>query len=236
MGEFVFSCRAKNLWLSCSRKTMVIFSDFDGTIVQNDVGDLLFQTFGDVPMCAQAVRAWLDDEISSRACWQRQAETARVTQQQLDEFCDTQAIARGFVEFASYCRRKDWRLYVLSDGLDYYIRRIFSRYDLDLPVFSNTLKFLPPQNGAIPDRIAVEFPFFEHSCGRCGNCKSYHVRRLAEPNRKSVYIGDGFSDRCGAQAADVICAKGDLAEWCIANRKPYFPFEDFEAIAYLLSS
>ncbi|MGH7491546.1 MAG: MtnX-like HAD-IB family phosphatase [bacterium] len=215
---------------------MVIFSDFDGTIAQNDVGDLLFQTFGDVPACAGAVQAWLDNKISSRTCLQREAETARVTQQQLDEFCDTQPLAKGFIEFEKYCRQKDWRLYVLSDGLDYYIRRILSRYDLELPVFSNVLKFLPPESGTIPDRIAVEFPFFEYSCGRCGNCKSYHVRRLARPNQKSVYIGDGFSDRCGAQAADMICAKGDLAAWCISNRMPYFPFGDFEAIACHLSS
>ena len=215
---------------------MVIFSDFDGTIAQNDVGDLLFQTFGDEAVCANAVQEWLDNKISSRACLQREAETARITQRQLDEFCDAQPIASGFVQFAEYCRRRDWALYVLSDGLDYYIRRILSRHDLDLPVFSNVLKFLPSLNGSIPDRITVEFPFFEYSCGRCGNCKSYHVSRLATRHRTRVYIGDGFSDRCGAQAADLIFAKGDLAKWCNANEKPYSPFEDFESIASHLSS
>jgi hypothetical protein len=54
---------------------------------------------------------------------------------------------------------------VLSDGLDYYIQRVLLRHGLDLPVLANHLEFAPP------DRIAVSFPYFEHSCGKCGNCK-----------------------------------------------------------------
>jgi 2,3-diketo-5-methylthio-1-phosphopentane phosphatase len=203
---------------------MIIFSDFDGTIAQNDVGDLLFQTFGNWAECERAIQAWLRGEISYRECLEREASTARVIRAQLETFCDAQPLVTGFIEFASFCRQNRWPLIVLSDGLDFYIHRILQRHQLDLPVFSNHLEFAPP------DRLVVSFPHFEHSCGRCGNCKSYHVRRLATFGEKIIYVGDGHSDRCGAREAHVIFAKGNLAKWCEENRKPFWEFENFNQV------
>ncbi len=203
---------------------MLIFCDFDGTLAQNDVGDMLFKTFANGPECEMLVQQWLRSEISSRECLEREAETARLTREQLDAFCDTQPLTPGFREFAAFCRRQNWPLVVLSDGLDYYIQRVLLRHGLDLPVLANHLEFVPP------DRIAVSFPYFEHSCGHCGNCKGYHVRRLATPGEKIIYIGDGYSDRCGAQEADIIFATGDLAKWCEEKSQEYFRFENFENV------
>lgn len=200
---------------------MLLCIDFDGTLAQNDVGDAFIKTFGDWPACEQAVQRWMRGEISSCAYYETAARTIRVNQKQLDAFCDDQPLAAGFRELAQLCTKHNWPLIVLSDGLDYYIRRILSRHDLALPVFANHLEFAPP------DRIAISFPHFEHSCGKCANCKGHHVRRLAGENEKIVYFGDGYSDRCGAQEADFIFAKGDLAKWCEANAREYFRLENF---------
>jgi 2,3-diketo-5-methylthio-1-phosphopentane phosphatase len=203
---------------------MLIFSDFDGTLAHNDVGDALIKTFGDWPECEKAVQRWLRGEISSCGYYQVAALTMRVNQKQLNDFCDAQPLAPGFWEFAQFCREQNWPLIVLSDGLDYYIRRVLSRYELDLPVFANHLEFAPP------DGIAISFPYFAHSCGKCANCKGYHVRRLARPHEKIVYIGDGYSDRCGARKADIIFAKHDLAKWCQEKQMEYFHYENFEQV------
>jgi 2,3-diketo-5-methylthio-1-phosphopentane phosphatase len=162
----------------------------------------------------------------------------RVNQEQLNAFCDAHALSPGFIEFAEFCRQRNWPLLVLSDGLDYYIQRVLLRDGLDLPVLANHLEFAPP------DRIALSFPYFESrllfkkkmNCrdGKCGNCKGYHIRRLAKPGKKIVYIGDGYSDRCGAQEADIIFAKGDLAKWCEEKEMEYFRFEDFTQVSYLI--
>lgn len=207
---------------------MIVFIDFDGTLAQNDVGDMLFKIFGNGPECEMLVQQWLHGEISSRECMEREADTARLTREQLDAFCDTQALTPGFIEFAKFCRQRNWPLLVLSDGLDYYIQRVLLRHELDLPVLANHLEFVPP------DRIAVSFPYFAHSCGRCGNCKGYHIRHLPKPGEKIVYIGDGYSDRCGAQEANLIFAKRDLAKWCEEKGMEYLQFEDFTQVLYLI--
>jgi 2,3-diketo-5-methylthio-1-phosphopentane phosphatase len=207
---------------------MILFCDFDGTLAQNDVGDMLFKTFANWPACEKLVQQWLRGEISSRECMEREAVTARLAREQLDAFCDTQALTPGFIEFAEFCRRQNWPLIVLSDGLDYYIQRVLLRHGLDLPILANHLEFVPP------DRIVTSFPYFGHSCGKCGNCKGYHLRRLAKPGEKIVYIGDGYSDRCGAQEADIIFAKGDLAKWCEERGKEYLRFADFTQILYFI--
>jgi 2,3-diketo-5-methylthio-1-phosphopentane phosphatase len=217
---------------------MLVFSDFDGTIAKNDVGDTLFKTFGNWPECEKAVQQWLRGEISSRECLEHEAATARLTREQLDTFCDAQSLTPGFAEFVEFCRKRNWPLIVLSDGLDYYIQRLLLRHGLDLPFFANHLEFAPA------NRIAVSFPYFESrlpfeniiNCrdGKCGNCKGYHIRRLAKPGENIVYIGDGYSDRCGAQEADIILAKGDLAKWCEEKVMEYFRFENFTQILYFV--
>jgi len=208
---------------------MLIFTDFDGTIAQNDVGKTLFKTFGNWPECKKLVQQWTRGEISSRECIEREAATARLTREQLDAFCDAQALTPGFIEFAEFCRQRNWPLLVLSDGLDYYIQRVLLRHGLDLPILANHLEFVPP------NRLVTSFPYFAHSCGKCGNCKGYHVRRLAKSGERIVYIGDGYSDRCGARESDLIFAKRDLAKWCKENQIAYWNFDDFTQLLKLLA-
>ncbi len=207
---------------------MLIFSDFDGTLAQNDIGEAFVRNFGDWPECEKAVQRWLRGEISSRGYYEVAAATMRVQREKLDEFCDTQPLAPGFLEFAVFCRQRGWPLIVLSDGLDYYIQRVLARHGLELPVWANHLEFSPP------DRIKISFPYFAHSCGKCANCKGYHVRRFMQSRAgRVIYIGDGFSDRCGTQEADIVFAKGDLAKWCTENELEYWKFDDFKQILAL---
>ncbi|MGH7724962.1 MAG: hypothetical protein ACREOU_05990, partial [Candidatus Eiseniibacteriota bacterium] len=48
---------------------------------------------------------------------------------------------------------------------------------------------------------------------------------------RTVFIGDGLSDRCGARAADVVYAKGDLLAFCRDAGIPARPFANFEDVA-----
>ena len=207
---------------------MIIFTDFDGTMAQNDVGDAFFRTFGDPRECEVVVSRWERNEISSRELYEIVARNTRVTRAQFEAFCATQELARGFLEFAAYCRERAWPLIVLSDGLEAYIRTVMQRRELALPVYSNHLEFIAP------DRVQVNFPYWERSCGRCANCKRQHVEHMTARGQRSVYIGDGLSDRCGAQAADIIFAKDSLAEWCKAEGRKFYAFEDFTEVLEVL--
>jgi 2-hydroxy-3-keto-5-methylthiopentenyl-1-phosphate phosphatase len=57
-------------------------------------------------------------------------------------------------------------------------------------------------------------------------------RRPAGPAR--VLIGDGRSDFCAAQWADLVFARDALREHCAAERIPCIPFESFAAVQAVL--
>jgi 2-hydroxy-3-keto-5-methylthiopentenyl-1-phosphate phosphatase len=103
-----------------------------------------------------------------------------------------------------------------------YIRRILAANGLDhVEASANGLEF----DG---DRIEPVFgsPAGE-GCGECGSCKGAVLARRANGYDRTVFVGDGLSDRCGARAADVVYARDDLAAWCTREGIPFHPYETF---------
>lgn len=200
---------------------MKVFCDFDGTVAENDVGNLVFQTFAD-DRWRQAVQEWLDGRITSKECLLRECEAARATPQALIDLADAQKIDPYFQRFVRFCRHRKIPVSVVSDGLDFYIQRILANHGLDdLPVFANHLAF---REG---DHLVPEFPFADYTCGRCANCKGYHLRTARTPGEWLVYVGDGYSDRCAADEADLVFAKRDLRRYCREAGIAYIEFETF---------
>jgi 2-hydroxy-3-keto-5-methylthiopentenyl-1-phosphate phosphatase len=64
----------------------------------------------------------------------------------------------------------------------------------------------------------------------CGNCKRYHVEQLKKEEYYTVYIGNGYSDRCPAEHADVVFAKGDLLDHCRCEGLECIPFSNFRDV------
>jgi 2-hydroxy-3-keto-5-methylthiopentenyl-1-phosphate phosphatase len=118
----------------------------------------------------------------------------------------------------------------VSDGLDYVIQRILSRYGLsDLPVFANKLKAVSAS------RWRLAFPFAMEAClMSCGHCKCGRAGNARQNARKVLVIGDGRSDYCVAKQADLVWAKGRLIDHCESHGLPFQPFDSFsEASAWL---
>lgn len=203
---------------------MKIFCDFDGTVAKNDVGNLLFRTFAD-ERCFEIVKRWKAGEISSKQCLVEECGIARVSRQELQDFADGQELDAHFVGFVNFCQENNIEVEIVSDGLDFYIERILQNHGLaaSVAVHANHLIFLNE------NEIKPEFPYFELGCGRCGNCKGYHVQQARANHDKLIYIGDGLSDRCGAETADITFAKQDrdLLRYCQEHKIPYHEFQDF---------
>jgi 2-hydroxy-3-keto-5-methylthiopentenyl-1-phosphate phosphatase len=51
--------------------------------------------------------------------------------------------------------------------------------------------------------------------------------RALPPNGTIVFVGDGYSDRCAALAADRVFARDSLAVYLDEREIAYEPFEDF---------
>ncbi|MFZ5515085.1 MAG: MtnX-like HAD-IB family phosphatase [Candidatus Zhuqueibacterota bacterium] len=210
--------------------TFQVFTDFDGTVALNDVGDKFFERFIG-PDWIIANENYKAGKITSKLYLIEQCQLARVTRQQMTEFSDEQQIDPHFQYLVDFCRNKNYPITVLSDGLDFYIQRILDNFGLsDLAIRSNHVKFLDG------NRIAVEFPYFEYGCQACANCKGYHIRNIPGNGTRTVQIGDGLSDRCGAVEADFIFAKNDLVEFCKKHDLSYFEYSNFNDILLKLKT
>lgn len=206
---------------------MKIICDFDGTTAKNDVGNLLFRTFGD-ERCYEIVQAWRAGRINSKECLLQECAIANIDRQQLTEFALSQELDDHFGAFVGYCRNHNIEVEIASDGLDFYIEQILKKYDLssEVGVRANHLVF----NGG--SSITAEFPYFEYGCGQCGNCKGYHVAQAQKTHDHVIYVGDGLSDRCGAKAADTVYAKEgcDLYFFCREHGIDYLPYHSFKDV------
>jgi len=204
-----------------------MFVDFDGTITKVDVGNAFFRRFGDAQASREFVEKWKSGELSGRDLTIMEARFVRVDESQALEFIEGFEIDPTFKKFASFCEKNSSELTVLSDGLDFYIKRILELNGISgVPFYSNNAHF---EHGT----IRVEFPY-QSDCPKCGNCKGYQILTRTGIDDVIVYVGNGFSDRCGVQYADIIFAKDELLKYCEDNNITFFPFEDFDDVTYRL--
>jgi len=202
---------------------MLVFCDFDGTISRRDVGYNLYHHFSG-GRNDLLLPDWKAGRLSSRECLTREAEMVTASADEIMAFLDQFTIDPGFAEFESLCRKNGVEPVVLSDGLDFYIRHILTRYGLaHLQVISN----IGHLDGS---GLSIEFPRTNRACRRCGACKGEIIEefrgRCGEP-ATTVFIGDGYSDICAAGAADLLFAKKDLKRYCLDHKVAYTKFDTF---------
>ena len=108
---------------------------------------------------------------------------------------------------------------VISAGFHELIEPVLRREGLELEVLANRVE-------ARPDGWRVTFRD-EAACATCGEpCK-----RGSTAGEAYVYVGDGYSDRCAALAAERIFARDGLARHLDAEGVAYERFEDLHAVA-----
>lgn len=209
---------------------MKIFIDFDGTITQQDVGDSMFERFGGI-RCRDIIRQYHDGLISAVECYRREsAACGIVNRRELDDFIDGREIDPTFVEFLSFCRQHNIECLILSDGMDYYIKRILGNNGIrDISFYSNILGF-DPVDGRHTVRFVPSFPYRDEVCDRCASCKRNHMLTLSGDDDVIVYIGEGYSDRCPARYADVVFAKDELLVYCKEENLSFYEYRTFNDV------
>lgn len=209
-----------------------VFVDFDGTITKEDVGEAIFRNFGNEAFTQKVVDDLLNESITARECWNLLFSSIdKVNKIDFDNFIDTIEIDPTFVKFRSYCSENNIEMFILSDGFDYYIYRIFNREGINnLKIFANHLVF-DEDNRLIPS-----YPYFDIHCKTSANCKRNHILNNSADDEYTVYIGDGNSDKYSTEFCDLIFAKGDLLKHCEKARISYFPFNNFDDILSRIES
>nr|WP_315465247.1 MtnX-like HAD-IB family phosphatase [uncultured Rhodoferax sp.] len=204
------------------RTEWVVQSDFDGTISLHDVTDSLLQRFGR-PGWQALEEAWEAGAIGSRECLTQQIALLDMDTTELDSHLDHVAIDPHFVNFVHMAQRQGVDVQVISDGLDYAIRRTLQTHGLgDLSVVANRLVSTGPRSWKL------ETPHTHAACPRAsGNCKCERLREQKAMHGKVLYIGDGSSDFCVSAKADYVLAKDRLQVHCQQHGIPHATFGDF---------
>lgn len=214
-----------------------IFSDFDGTITLFDTWIEMGEKFiKDKNKWAEVISSFEEQKIGARECFL--AECSLIEDFDLDVFnriIDFQRLDPQFVRFYEFCTLNSIPFIILSEGMDYYISRILKNYGLNIPFYSNKLVFLENKT-----KLVLEFPYSDSDCTKCGTSKRNILMNHTADDEISVFIGDGFSDACVVNYADIVFAKKSLASYCWKHNITHQEYQTFgdirKKIEKLLSS
>jgi 2,3-diketo-5-methylthio-1-phosphopentane phosphatase len=209
-----------------------LFLDFDGTITRQDVGNAFFRTFGG-SICDDLVGAYRAGEISATTCFRGEAEAmGYLTQEAVAAFLAAQSLDPGLASVVELCRANDIPHWIVSDGLDCYIRPLLEREGYgDIPLLSNRGSL----DGGDGGNLRLEFPFTNAECDRCACCKRNHMLTLSGEPDVIAYVGDGFSDRCPVEYADIVFARGELQTWCQSRNISFYEYASLDDVARRLA-
>jgi 2-hydroxy-3-keto-5-methylthiopentenyl-1-phosphate phosphatase len=212
---------------------MLIICDFDGTVTARDTNSALARRF------APASFTGLEGRLASRELTLRDvlaAEFEGITDG-LDAVVDVAMqipFRDGFSEFLDRAADADAHVTLLSSGFHELIEPLLARDGLlgRVPLVANSIE-LDERGGRISWRALPE-------CDLCGEpCKRHDVAGLraqhaSDGSRTVVFVGDGLSDRCGAETADRVLARDSLASYLDERGLPYEPWDDFHDVIRLL--
>jgi 2-hydroxy-3-keto-5-methylthiopentenyl-1-phosphate phosphatase len=192
--------------------------DWDGTVTEVDGLHLVLLEFGDVRVYEEAEER-LGRTLTLHEVIALEFATVRAPLAQVVEWVrENVTIRAGFAELVAA-----YRPLVLSSGFHELIAPVLEREGIGVEVKANRLDPRPEGWRAIFRPQPV--------CPVCGQrCKRADVSRLGT----FAYVGDGFSDRCVAEAATRIFARDGLATYLAARDVPFESFGDFYDVARAL--
>jgi 2,3-diketo-5-methylthio-1-phosphopentane phosphatase len=210
---------------------MRIICDFDGTVTRRDTTDFVLERLAG-PSWRTLEEDWVATRISAAECMRGQIALIGGSQDELDSLLDTVELDPGFAAFVDWCDARGLPVSIASDGVDHFIRRILRRHGLErLQVVANGL-------AGGPGAWRLEQPWARPGCAAgSGVCKCEIAGAPAggvAPPQTLVYVGDGRSDFCVSARADILFAKGALADYAAARGQPFHAFDTFHDVTAAL--
>lgn len=202
------------------------FFDFDNTVTTFDVFDDLVERFAVDQKWRGLEKEWQAGKIGSRECLEGQLRSVRVTKEALVRYLSSVPIDPYFHRLLDLFKEEKVPVVIVSDNFSFIVRGILRNHGIGgVPVYSNRLRF----SG---ERLIPSFPYANGDCSKCAHCKKRHLSN--SNGRSPLYVGDGLSDICPAEAARWVFAKGSLLEYLRSRAKPCIPFENLGDIYHYL--
>ena len=200
--------------------------DFDGTVTEEDVSFLLLDAFASGDW-KHLLRQYQEGKITVGQFNREAFAMVTADKQTLRRVKDEVKVRTGFHELVAFCRRRGFRLVIVSNGLDFYIGEILKDIGLgDIEAFAAKTEFRP-------DGLKVQYIGPDGGLVDVG-FKDAYVKFFLSQGYRIIYIGNGVSDVSPARQCHYIFATGALRTKCEEARLGCIPFTDFNDVVRVL--
>lgn len=206
-------------------KKTCILCDFDGTVSKKDALYYFFKTYC-IDGWQDVEKLWVEKKISSKECLEKEFNLVPDLNQSLtDNYLKTVEIDETFKEFYEFCKKNEIDICIVSDGIDYFIKKILENYEIkNIKIISNHGEF---KN----DKFELSYPNEKSTCiNNLGTCKCSILNNMKNLYEKVFFVGDGISDFCVAKKADILFAKKSLSDFCKQNNITFSEYNSFSDI------
>jgi HAD superfamily phosphoserine phosphatase-like hydrolase len=199
---------------------MRLVLDWDGTVTETDSLWMALEEFGDQEVFARVEGSLVEGRLSFKDVMELEFATVNAPVEEVAAFlCREVRIRPGFSELA-----RAERPLLLSSGFHELIEPVLAREGVELELRANRIE-------ARPEGWRVDWRDPE-PCPVCGDlCK-----RRSLPPAPFAYVGDGYSDRCAALAAERVFARDGLAEWLGSEEIAFERFADLHDVRKALAT
>jgi len=203
--------------------TMIIQCDFDGTITEEDVSFMLLDAFADGDW-RKLFQEYREHKISVGDFNARAFAMVKASKKELLEIAQSKVKLRaGLHELVNYCRSRGFRLVIVSNGLDFYIRSILKDVGLgDIEVYAAKTRFYR-------SRLKVQY-IGPDGAPLVSDFKAAYIRAFLKQGYRVIYVGNGPSDIAPAVLAHYIFARDGLLDCCREMNLKCTPFDDLNDI------
>jgi len=198
--------------------------DFDGTVTEKDTSFFLLDTFvqGD---WRRLLRDYKEHRISvgefnTKAFAMVKADKPTL----LGALKGEVKVRTGFHELVNYCLKKSFRLVIVSNGLDFYIKAVLQELRLE------NIEVHAAQASFHPEGMKVKYVGPDGKRLRDGFKEAY-IKLFLKLGYRVIYMGNGDSDVAPAKYAHYVFATGELLAYCRENNLNCKPFENFVDVA-----
>ena len=208
---------------------LAVFSDFDGTISSCDTWVFLLEKFGP-PEWTEIEKQMLRGELTEKEGFAMEIASLRTSWDiALKTTLKSITIDRYFSDFVNVLAEAEIPFKVVSGGILPMIEALLKKAGIaNVEIRANDVEV----NGDKWRLIPAKSPSIK---GLCNHCKTHWLREKKEQGYQIVYIGDGHTDRCPAECADIVFAKAELAKYCRKNGMEFQPFDSFRNIISFLN-
>lgn len=212
---------------------IVIYCDFDGTVTEKDNIISMMKNY--------ALDGWesIKEQVLSQSISIREGVGKLFStlpsnlKGELTKFAlENARIRSGFSEFVKFAKNKEIPLYIVSGGIDFFVRPILESYGPFADIYCNEADFSN-------NHIKINWPHLcDDQCSNdCGCCKTSIIRNHKNTNSFNIVIGDSVTDLEAAKQADFVLARDLLLEkcreWDIAHQSFETFYDCIEAIKRL---